>query len=815
MYNFNDSWGVILDDKFKPLVGKIGFYKANTTELKTIKSTDGIVLQNPIMCNGIPSHQVMLDEGDYTVRFWRYIGAGEMDNDFNPQNWVLFKTELIVDGVVVESQEQSEIIVDTIDELKTFPIPEEESLVTVLGYYEVGDCPPRSYMWSSSSELDDDGGVVIKSNLQNTGAWLMKIPGTYIDVRWYGDMPSSDTSCENSNLGQRTKAANAATLYSKDLYFPATEGGTSNGYYGFNGSNTVSVSQNIICDNKVRFVVKENTTGTLVTCKQLIKYGKYLFTNATGESIGSYTLQSDWINTSWLQSVGTASGARQGYVVDEIQNPILFSNTKIKLKVTPTGCTFDNCEFVETYKVISSLVTLKNLEVNTNWFVDTYDWSQLSLVGCKIDLSNCKDANTYILLKNKQNDGNYGDLGEQTISATVYPGIIENCSGTITLGSAGNYEFHNVSLTVNGITSSTEFNAVDSWLTINSPVVISKLDLRRGSINGLGSIQVLQESTLQDSDLSIQINSLGTKLNLMRCKIQANIKGTEIKFHNCELTATVEQIQNSSGLIEVDCCYNKFNVNGQHYIHATVPNSLVEGQWISNTCEYDTEHWIKLNRSNLEKLDWKHKYDYIGNQEPYLEKFSGYKYAMKFALYRGHLGDTERGIFAQYGIPFIWYNSSTNEIFAVNRYTCYWRMFTVGNASTRRMGRVLNSQPIIGIADGSYGSHNVRQAPVVWTWDSGIAIAPGDFVMNAVCLDSDSNDANYVWTFERPYQDHTGSKFSNGVSLGCLGSSPGEPWTIPQVYPQSPDNYWYIHIILDKNIQNRSGEPATVVGWNV
>lgn len=37
----------------------------------------------------------------------------------------------------------------------------------------------------------------------------------------------------------------------------------------FDGSNTVSVQKDIILDNGVRFVVKKNTSGTLVACHEM------------------------------------------------------------------------------------------------------------------------------------------------------------------------------------------------------------------------------------------------------------------------------------------------------------------------------------------------------------------------------------------------------------------------------------------------------------------------------------------------------------------------------------------------------------------
>ena len=73
------------------------------------------------------------------------------------------------------------------------------------------------------------------------------------------------------------------------------------------------------------------------------------------------------------------------------------------------SCTFNNCEMVECYKQIAIACTMQNMVVKTNWFADDYNYVSLTLTGCTILLQNCKNANTYILLKYKQNDPNYGD----------------------------------------------------------------------------------------------------------------------------------------------------------------------------------------------------------------------------------------------------------------------------------------------------------------------------------------------------------------------------------------------------------------------
>lgn len=823
---FYDSWQNIFDVNGKFLVGRLTFLEPNTSGRKlTIYDTDGNELDNPIYTSqyGLPKYQIMLQDRDYKVTFEMYIGNGNMEADENESSWLLYKTISSVNGnLTTEQNTATPTFVNTIAEMKALSGMQDGATAIVSGYYTLGDSgASRMYVWHQHGNYTDDGGITIKSNNTTTGAWIMTIPYNYIDVRWYGDIPdgSAKPTTQKSNLGQRSRAAHAANLYDKHLYFAARQNASSaSSYYIFDGSNTVSVDQDIICDSAVRFVVKEGTTGTTVTCKSLQKPTKHLFlAESQQQQIGGYTLTADWINTSWLSSNdATARNARVGYVIDQLKSPLIFNNCKIKVERDGINmsCTFNNCEMVECYKQITKSCTMQNMVVKTDWFADDYNWSDLFMYNtCTILLQNCKDANTYILLKNKIVDYNYGDLGEQSINATIYPGgTLENCFGTVTLGSHGNFEFHNVSLTLSNASANDYFNAVDSWLTFSGNTIISHIDLRRGDLAGT-SMKILNDSLIDNATINIALTTLGTHTVIKNSTINAAIDATELELDHNDICATVQQCQNSSNIILIKCVHNTFKVGGQHYLKSdqTTGGTLVYGEWVANACDYDTAHWIRIDRTNLVQEDYKHRYSYVGNQEPYLDKFSGFNWQMKFALYKGHLGSTERGIFATTNIPFLWVNTGTNQIFAVNRSACYWKMFTVGCKSTRRVAHIRNNQPTVGIADGDYSSYNVRHTPVVWSWEKG----SGSSVMQAICFDSPTAEASYVWSFESATQDHTTSDYSNGIELGCLAAPLAESWNVPAVYPASPFGSWLITIFIEKDVSMSNGGNATTVGWDV
>lgn len=824
MRNFYDPWANILDEKGKLLVGRITFFEANTTDKKNIYGTDGVtVLPNPIYTDGFGKtmNQVLLEDSDYTIRFERYIGNGNMETDPSESAWMNYKTVLSKNGDFTNIISGSNIVsVKSVDELKAISNMQDGDVVQLIGYFNAGDSgEPRLYIWHSTGNVNDDGGVTIKSISTNTGYWRMVIPGTYIDVRWYGDLPDTAANPENpkSNLGQRAKAAQAANIYRKDLYFPCSTSNTY-GFYIFDGSNTVSVNKDIICDNGVRFVVRTGTTGTSIQCHELQKCDRYLFVAPSSDvQIGHYALTADWIKASWLRGWVEASGAREGYILDEMNLPLQFSNTKIKIENSPmSGTVMNNCQVLEGHKVITNAITMQNMTIKTEWFADDYSWSNLTISGCKILLENCKDANTYILLKNKQLESDYGDLGEQSINAQVRAGgTIENCYGTVTFISHGNTEFHNATLTVNGVNQNDTLNAVDTWLTFGSDTVLSGISLRRGSISGTANgLQLLNDSLLDNVDINCPIVSLGTKLTIRNSNIYAHLRGTDTVLINNQIYSEVEQTDDN-GIVNVLCTGNMFHIgNGiaaRHFINAATDNSMVKGIWSNNGSSYDTIHWIRINRTHLKPNDHDHQYSYMNNAEPYLQKYNGINHVMSFPVYGGSRFEG-RDIFATYDKPFMFVNKLTLDVTIVNRHI-KWKTFSVGRGFLARRGHI-QCQFFDGIFEDHYTEHNTGDITIVWTW--GGTTTTSQAIMNGnrfgYChmssLDG-AGEANYDVSFEPTLQNHTSSVFSNGAPVGYLTRAPYDDWDGFPLYPAQNMRVANIMVFMDNNFVAGSSTPES------
>lgn len=820
MRNFVDSWQNIFDQNGKFLVGRLTFLEPNTSGRKlTIYDVDGNELDNPIYTSqyGLPKYQIMLQDRDYKVTFEMYIGQGNMESDENESSWLLYKTISSVNGNLTTSQQSATpTFVDTVIDMKDMSGMQDGDSCIVKGYYNVGDSgTERLYVWHQNGNYTDDGGVTIKSNNSTSGAWIMVIPYNYIDVRWYGDIPdaSAKPTTQKSNLGQRVRAARAANMYDKHLYFAARQNSTSAAsFYIFDGSNTVSVDQDIICDSAVRFVVKSGTTGTAVTCKTLQKPTKHLFVaESQQDQIGGYTLTADWINTSWLSSNDTnARNARVGYVIDQLKSPLIFTDCKIKVERDGINmsCTFNNCEMVECYKQITTSCTMQNMVVKTDWFADDYSYANLTLSGCTILLQNCKDANTYILLKNKQNDPNYGDLGEQSINATVLTGgTIENCYGTITVSGNSSLEFHNVSLTVNGLGNTNSINAVDSWLTFGTAATLQSLQMRRGSLAG-NALTLIGDSMIENCDISVLINTTGAKLVVRSSDIHSRITTRNIDLINNQIYAEIDQ-SDLGGIVYVKVTGNMFHLNAlnvpaQHYVHADTADSVVQGVWIGNGSSYDTAHWIKLDRTNLKVQDNDHQYTYAKNAEPYLMKWSGRNRPLRFKKYGGYWTSraTGTGIFATTTIPFIFLNYRDRLVFAVPR-QLYWKCFTVGRGFLARTGHIESNNIHVGILESDYVDHKNGQECIFWTWGTKryqhSQILGGQSFGAAPMVSRDGNGlAEYKVSFEQ--EDTVHGEYSYGIEIGNLPSSDWDSGSdrdafVP--YPAQSNGNAFLFIMID------------------
>lgn len=602
-----DNWNSYLDNDGNLLHGKIRFCRKGTTDNVTIYNSDGTVaLRNPEFTDmlGRTEYQVFVSsDADVTAYFYKYVGNGDMMgtefDDYDPARWAYQYSSDNLDpakSVTVESDTAQGVA--TMSDLRAKDPSDVASVngkkfLWLYGYYAAGDKSPVLYVWDASSMRNDDGGSVIcPSSVSGPGRWILASREYIFDVRHFGVFPQADKySTDYSYTSQLSNCADYLTAEGLNAWFP--EIFNSLGYYIFDGTNTFSITGDIYVGDGARFMCKTGTSGTAISCHEVHKSAPYLFDSTV--QTGSATLTADNINVSWMggQAIGNA---RVSWTVDTADWAREITGKKVIFKVAGnSGLRLDNCQ-VESHKAITNSIIMENMAVKTEWFADNYSWSNLSLYNCTVKLRDCKDADTYIRLKNKMGQVDYGDLGEQTVTNALFGAgcIVENCGGTATF--AGNAELHNVTLTASFTGSTPTINCVDCWLTVQGNPTFSLVSLSRGTLGGSGGINVLNTLKADNAVLDNSVNLLGATLLLDGCVINGAIShiGDPVQ----------ENVRN--------CIFNN-----SISIRGGGTDVVVMAVWQDNVGF--AANPLVIDRTNLDPDDSHHTYTYSGNTGTFMK----------------------------------------------------------------------------------------------------------------------------------------------------------------------------------------------------
>ena len=665
-----DNWNSYLDNEGNLLHGKIRFCRKGTTDNVTIYNSDGTVaLRNPEFTDmlGRTEYQVFVDsEADVTAYFYKYVGNGDMMgtefDDYDPERWEYqYSSDNLDPAKVVTLDADTAHGVATMADMRAkdpddVPAVNDTKFLWLYGYYNAGDKSPVLYVWDSASLSNDDGGAVIcPSSVSGPGRWILASKEYIFDVRHFGIFGQSDKySTDYSYTSQLSNCADYLAKEGLNAWFPEIY--NSLAYYLFDGTNTFSIPGDIYISDGVRFMCKTGTSGTAIQCANIHKAAPYLFDSSV--QTGSATLTADNINMSWVGGQVTGN-ARNSWTIDTSDFARVITGKSVIFETNGHyGLQLDKCH-VESHKAITGNIVMQNMAVKTEWFADNYSWSNLSLYNCTVTLRDCKDADTYILLKNKMGQVDYGDLGEQTVhNASFGAGaVVENCGGTATF--AGDAELHNVTLTASFTASTTYLNCLDTWLTINGTPTFTMIQLDRGSIGGSAGINILNTLKCTDVTIDNSVSLLGATLLLDNCVINGAIShlGSPIE----------ENVRN--------CIFNNsITISGGE------ADSVVHAVWQDNVGFAASP--IVLDRTYLDPDDTAHTYTYSGNSGTFLQR-DHVVLAPAMLLHSSEITSSFQSPFT-----YLSFSSGMNNdgVTDTTKYLCEFRMFSVG---TENVGRVV------------------------------------------------------------------------------------------------------------------------------
>lgn len=525
------------------LCGCIQFMIKDGTTVANIYDGDMVALANPQVTDilGRTKNQVFVDS-DVIAYVYKYVGTGTLaeeemegidtsDSSKWEMQYTVESTSIdtrSIDGTsaagVSDIASLRSLVVDEVPEVDGYKI------VTLHGYYEAGDCEAVNYVWDSESTLNDDNGSVIQAEGVLTGRWILVQPTEHCDSRHFGIFPQDSEDADIDHSTRITQLLSYCNTHSIKPYF---NGSQSYPYFiytsvAYNSRNAIDVS------NDTKFVDKG--TGNRF-------YGQWngnpYFVNANTQ-VNSTAVRHSW----HFRNYGSNTVK---YIVDSDWSPVLLSNIEVELETSPaSGSQFNDCELSSNEKITSAVV-LEGMTINTDWFSDNYNWSNLSIYNCKILLDNCKDANTYVRLKNKQQEANYGDLGEQTLSnVTLLPNCVAENAMFSNVTLMGNAELHNISGTIKLNSSANNLNFIDCWLTITNTadLAMTEVQWRRGmvSFNPYYKLQVLSTLYLDNVEVYATFYTPGVCPEYVGCSIrQQQINCLEVKYVDCRIYANIIQ----------------------------------------------------------------------------------------------------------------------------------------------------------------------------------------------------------------------------------------------------------------------------------
>jgi hypothetical protein len=602
-----DNWNFYFDKKKNLLHGKIFFCKKGTTEPIAIYNSDGVAIRNPAFTNslGRTEYQVFLDDDvDVTAYYYRYIGVGDMMTeeleDFSPERWSYqYSLDSLAYKASIDFESNVAIGVPNMQALRTLDVNDVpdvngKKVVWLYGYYTTADTSPVMYAWDSESTLADDGGSVIQPlNLTAKGRWCLVNKELQFDVRHFGVMPTNDIySNDYSYTSQLANCARYINANGCDAWFPAISNELS--YYLLDGSNAFVINGNIYASRNTRFACKDGTNGSRIECKQFIKNSLYLFDSSVKK--GSATLVADELNISWLGDM-VQGIARNKFVIDTDEFQRIIQQKQVEfLKNGHPSLQLIECEIVSR-KAITGRIAISSSVINTSYFADDYNYSQLLSASNTILLDNCDSATTYIQLKNKQNESDYGDLKGQVIQGVtlldgcvLFNAIVDN----VTI--AGVCDLNDVDGNVSIDGSGNTITASNCYLTLNNGAVLGECVFNGGSVTCDTTLSFLRNVSFNGVAIDSALEILGGVLSLKNSDIKKTIthkgKGTiSQSVQGCNLSAKIK-------------------------ITATEADTLINAVWTNNYAS--VENPIDIDRVNIAQFDSLHSYIYEGNSGGFL-----------------------------------------------------------------------------------------------------------------------------------------------------------------------------------------------------
>ena len=646
-FDNKQSW---LDLDGKPLAGRVKFCRLHTTELENIYDNQGNLSDNPIFTNTIGqlNWQVFLaDNKDYTVRFEKYIGNGDMSED--EDNWLFqYSCDNLYDVFGVNVDSTTFQLVNNISDLRaldpnTITTRDNRKAVILGGYNTIGDKPEVMYVWNSTSIENDNGGSVIKVNSIATGRWeLVNTFGANgIDVRHFGVFGADSILDATDTMSLKIGYANTyATSVGLPLYFPANNGLS---WYKINNLNISGA----IFAKDTRVFGKTGASSQITVTDDT----SYLDVYTNADNLAVFTITGPIVKTSWgVNSTNCIFNPTYKLIIDsaintnhkDFENIVVDCQYELIDHVALTNCQ------INAVKKLGDYTFLQGCKLTESMFSDSCDFGTVTVRSTDIfDIEDFPTTSKWMKLRNQLAD-RIVDFKGRTLDSSYaftwtnevtyknaifsnYNAIsdsvnLDNCSGTLTMPYANTLHVYNDSnvvisnarLEINEVTfenSTVRLNYGVDILIHNLTVKNTKFD---DSVNKLLDVDSLVAENSQLYPFIVFTNN-ATTCTVEKCDI-TTINAGIVKpiIQNCVIYRGIISKSNASNNIDFELINNVFmndSAGFGHHLSSDYANAHVIGKWINNSSMLPG-HFIIIDRTNIDTDEQSHSYVYEGNTGP-------------------------------------------------------------------------------------------------------------------------------------------------------------------------------------------------------
>ena len=613
-----DTWDTYLDLNGKPLLGCVQFNVKDGTTVASIYDSDGVALSNPILTNinGRTSRQVFLNS-DVRAYYYKYVGQGRFSDveeisidTSDTTKWSLQYTVESQDGRIIHIDSVSPMALSTMRSLReldpaTVPSVDGLRIVTLLGYYDGGDCAPVEYIWDGGSSEDDDNGSVIKAYNTQVGRWKLVAPEEVVDSRHFGIFPQDSTLADVDHTTRIVQLVNYCNSKSLSPWF---NGSISYPYFIYTALN-VNSRNPIVVSRGTSFVDKANSQF----------YGDWdgnpLFVN------GKTAVSSKVIRTSW--NFRDAITYDEVYI-DSTTVKNTFQDADVTVLVPTAGKTFIRCQIVSDGKLANntfqdcvlraSMFTNESLSpvIDNNCTIQPLDFADRMDLWCTlrsqqqdpvIDVcmqtldAHCTISLDGIFIKNALFDGFVHD-------ATVSLGL-ECCRGNMTINALGNY-----ALTVEDSELTVTFSGTGEVGAGMQPAI----NIRNSTLGLVNQLTYLLSLGAVDTSFSgngVVVNG-DVAMDGCNVAIPVTVRGKYVVRHCTISSNVVHYTVNEIAEVEMTHC----DLRAYYSLVPSVSGTVVHGVWANNRSSVDSP--IIIDRTNVDLVDSHHVYTYSNNSGGFL-----------------------------------------------------------------------------------------------------------------------------------------------------------------------------------------------------